>query len=97
MNISFNMDGTQGMTLGGSEPVSEFNLATLPVGESAQITSVGEPGSAGERLMEMGLTPGTMIRVIRKGWWGDPIHIEVRGYTLTVSRVQGRQIGVRRL
>ena len=38
------------------------------------------------RLMEMGLTVGTMFRVAKVAPFNDPIEIDVRGYRLCVRR-----------
>jgi len=48
------------------------------------------PGQAGYRrkLLSMGLTPGTPIRVVRVAPMGDPIEIEVRGYNLSLRRAE---------
>ncbi len=37
-----------------------------------------------KRLLEMGLTPGTEIIVVRKAPLGDPIDVIVRGYQLSL-------------
>lgn len=34
------------------------------------------------RLADLGLVPGTEVKVIRRAPFGDPIEIEVRGYRL---------------
>jgi ferrous iron transport protein A len=34
----------------------------------------------------MGLTPGTSLTVVRVAPLGDPVEIEVRGYSLTLRR-----------
>jgi ferrous iron transport protein A len=41
-------------------------------------------GSAFLRLREMGMLPGTRVKLVRKAPLGDPIEIEVRGYHLTL-------------
>lgn len=38
------------------------------------------------RLTEMGLTPGTEIKLLRKGVFGGPVEIEVRGVALILGR-----------
>lgn len=63
----------------------------------AQVVAVHEAGSLGERLMEMGLTPGTWVRLVRCGMWGDPMQLELRGYMLSLRRAQARNIDVTNL
>lgn len=69
-------------------------LAQLKRGASAQVVAVHESGPLGERLMEMGLTPGTWVRLVRCGMWGDPMQLELRGYMLSLRRAQARNIDV---
>ncbi len=65
-------------------------LSDLRPRETARVLSVG-PGSGGRlRLLELGLTPGTEISVVRVAPMGDPIEVRVRGYHLAVSREDGR-------
>lgn len=76
-------------------PVAETTtLAQLSPGTSAVIASVDVPGDIGERLMEMGMTPGATVTLVRRGFWGDPLQIVLRGYMLTLRRAQAQQIRV---
>ena len=54
---------------------------------------VGKDGAFTRRMLEMGLTPGTRVRMGRRAPMGDPIEVWLRGYALTL---RGRDIrGVR--
>jgi Fe2+ transport system protein FeoA len=44
--------------------------------------------------MEMGLLPGTEVRVIRAAPLGDPIELRVRDYALSVRRAEAARIAV---
>ena len=44
------------------------------------------PGPEGRRLMELGMIPGTYVRVLRRAPFGDPIQLILRGYALTLRR-----------
>lgn len=48
------------------------------------------------RLMAMGLTPGTPFRVQRLAPLGDPVEIEVRGFSLSLRRTEADVIEVER-
>ncbi len=48
------------------------------------------------RLMEMGLTRGTAVEVIRLAPLGDPIEISIRGYRLSLRRREASAVVVRR-
>lgn len=47
-----------------------------------------------ERLMTMGLTPGTKVRVLRSAPLGDPIAIGVRSYNLALRRADAEKVTV---
>jgi Fe2+ transport system protein FeoA len=44
--------------------------------------------------MEMGLLPGTRIRVVRVAPLGDPIELRVRNYSLSLRRAEAAKISV---
>ncbi len=46
------------------------------------------------RLMEMGLLPGTKVRVVRVAPLGDPLELRLRNYSLSVRRRDAAQISV---
>lgn len=46
------------------------------------------------RLLEMGLTPGVVCRVIGRAPLGDPLEIEVRGYRLSIRRAEAARVAV---
>ena len=69
-------------------------LDSLQPGENAVVQSInGEPEASG-RLMEMGLLPGTSVRVVRFAPLGDPIEIVMRGYHLSLRRAEAAGIVV---
>ena len=45
--------------------------------------------------MEMGLLPGTRVRVVRVAPLGDPLELRLRHYSLSVRRKEAAQIAVR--
>jgi Fe2+ transport system protein FeoA len=47
-----------------------------------------------ERLMTMGLTPGTQVTVLRSAPLGDPIAIGVRSYHLALRRADAARVAV---
>ena len=44
--------------------------------------------------MEMGLLPGTPVRVVRVAPLGDPIELRVRNYALSLRRAEASNIAV---
>lgn len=69
-------------------------LADLRVGDEATVTDVGGERCVARRLMEMGLLPGTTVRVARVAPLGDPIEIRLRSYSLSIRRVEARAVAV---
>lgn len=45
-----------------------------------------------QRLLEMGLTKGIAVSVIRVAPLGDPIEIELRGYRLSLRRKEAEVV-----
>ena len=45
--------------------------------------------------MEMGLLPGTEVRVVRIAPLGDPLELRLRDYSLSVRRSEAGRIAVR--
>ncbi len=93
MSIIFNMSA---VVLPGVLAVDEppLHLADLRPGDAARLVAIDEPGELGERLMELGLTPGVGLKLLRRGLFGDPLVIEVRGSMLSVRKSQARALRV---
>ena len=71
-----------------------MTLNELKIGDSAAITAVGGEGALRCRLLDMGLTPRTLVTLRKVAPMGDPIEIHVRGYELTLRVEDDRQITV---
>ena len=71
-----------------------MTLNELKIGDSAAITAVGGEGALRCRLLDMGLTPWTVVTLRKVAPMGDPIEIHVRGYELTLRVEDARQITV---
>ena len=71
-----------------------MTLNELKIGESGVITAVGGEGALRCRLLDMGLTPRTVVTLRKAAPMGDPIEIHVRGYELTLRVEDARQITV---
>lgn len=64
------------------------SLDQLKPGEAGVIASVSGEEDVLLRLMEMGLTDGTPIKMVRYAPMGDPIEIIARGYHLSLRRAE---------
>ncbi len=69
-------------------------LAQLSRGESAQVVQIAQGSELSQRLLEMGVTPGVVIRFIGAAPLGDPLEYELRGYRLCMRRNEAEQIEI---
>ncbi|WP_373208077.1 FeoA family protein [Clostridium paraputrificum] len=69
-----------------------MTLKELKPGEFGTVKSIGEKGVMRRRLMDMGVTPGVSIKVIKIAPLGDPIEINIRGYALSLRKSDAEQI-----
>jgi Fe2+ transport system protein FeoA len=71
------------------------SLVDLPLGQHAKIVSIDCERHLSRRLMEMGLLPGTRVRLVRVAPFGDPVELRVRNYSLSLRRAEAAKIAVR--
>ena len=72
-------------------------LDQLPVGGSCVIRQVGnQRGAVKRRLIDMGLTPGTEVKLVKMAPFGDPMEVQLRGYELSLRKEDAAQIQVLR-
>jgi ferrous iron transport protein A len=67
-------------------------LATLAPGEAGRVRLISGAAEVRHRLQEMGLTRGTLVRLVRVAPWGDPIEFHVRGYRLSLRRSEAAAV-----
>ena len=71
-----------------------LSLAELPIGVSARVVAVNGSGAVTRRLMEMGVVPGALVRVIKAAPLGDPLQVLVRSYHLALRIAEADTITV---
>lgn len=71
-----------------------MTLDKYPIGKTAVITAVGGTGALRRRLLDMGLTPKTTVLVRKTAPMGDPLELELRGYSLTLRKEDAASIEV---
>ena len=64
------------------------SLNQLQPGEAGIVSELTGEEDVLLRLMEMGLTEGTPVTVVRFAPLGDPIEITARGYHLSLRRAE---------
>ena len=78
----------------GKEGINMIGLQDLQPGQKGRVVKVALPGDTGKRLVEMGITPGSLIEVERVAPLGDPLEIKVKGYHLTLRKEEAAGIDV---
>lgn len=69
-------------------------LKTAKCGATVQVVKVAGSGAIKRRIMDMGITKGVEVFVRKVAPLGDPIEITVRGYELSLRKVDAEMIEV---
>ena len=69
-------------------------LKDLKPGVKGKVLKITSRGQANTRIVEMGVTPGTVVEVERVAPLGDPIDIKVKGYHLSLRKEEAEGIEV---
>jgi ferrous iron transport protein A len=64
----------------------------LAIGESARVAGYLEVNEYTERLLRMGLIPGTRVTLKRRAPLGDPVEIRFRGYSLVLRPAEATDL-----
>lgn len=84
------------MPLAGLTPETPaVSLAALPMRQEATVTEVGGARGFRRRLMELGLVPGTRVRLMNVAPLGDPLELDVRGCRLSIRKNEAEVVRVR--
>ena len=71
-----------------------MKLSELKEHQSARIMHIEGKGALRHHLLDMGLTPRTVVTLRKVAPMGDPIEIELRGYELTLRLAEAANIEV---
>ena len=69
-----------------------MTLDRIKPGQGGVISYVGGQGLLRRRLLDMGLTPNTRVRVRKVAPMGDPIELSLRSYVLTIRKDEAAKI-----
>lgn len=64
--------------------MSKMNMRQMAVDQEGTISSVKADGELGRRIRDMGLVPGTEIRIQGRAPLYDPVSLRIMGFTLTL-------------
>ncbi len=71
-----------------------MTLREMKPGQSGKVISIWESGPLKRRIMDMGITPGVEVKVVKMAPLGDPVEIRIRGYELSLRREEAARIEV---
>lgn len=69
-------------------------LDQLTPGQSARVKRIKGAGAVRRRLMDMGITNGVEIAMVKASPLGDPVEYLVRGYHLSLRKSEAQMIEV---
>ncbi|MBP5571888.1 MAG: ferrous iron transport protein B [Bacteroidales bacterium] len=72
-----------------------MTLKELKLGCRGEVLAVGGEGTLRQHFLDMGIIPGTAVKMIKRAPMGDPLEILVQGYSLTLRGAEADKIEVR--
>jgi len=69
-------------------------LRDVKIGECAIVVKLNGEGPVKRRIMDMGITKGVEVYVRKVAPLGDPIEVTVRGYELSLRKLDAEMIEV---
>lgn len=80
--------------VGATQMSGEFTLDKATEKDNLRITRIIAKGKGRLRMLQMGITPGTSIEVIRRAPLADPVEIVVRGAKFALRQEEAKNIAV---
>lgn len=71
-----------------------MTLDKVTPGNKGNIKIVGGEGALRRRLLDMGLTPKTLVEVHKIAPMGDPMELYLRGYSLSIRKDDAAKIEI---
>jgi ferrous iron transport protein A len=75
-------------------PMPKIKIRNMQVNQEGTILSVKVAGELGRRIRDMGLVPGTAIKIQGRAPLYDPVALRVKGFTLTLRNSEADHIEV---
>lgn len=75
-----------------------LSLRDMQIGDSGKVIGIRQGEKAyRQKLLSMGLTPGTQFSVTRYAPMGDPVEIKVRGFALSLRQGEAEALLVEKV
>lgn len=72
--------------------MGDRTLDSIPQGKPHVVTRVTLSGVLGDRLVELGFTPGAQVQLLRRAPFGGPLQVQVRDFVLSLRPDDARAI-----
>ncbi len=82
---------------GGRKAMTTSKLNDLKPGQKGKVLKIDARGETNKRIVEMGVTPGSVVELERIAPLGDPIDIKVKGYHLSLRKEEAEGIEIEAL
>ena len=69
-------------------------MRMMSVNQSGVVSSIKTNGEMGQRIRDMGIVPGTEIKIQGRAPLQDPVALRLMGYTLTLRNSEADYINV---
>lgn len=79
---------------GGKDDTAMTHLGGMKPGQKGRVVRIGSRSPACRRMVEMGVTPGTIVEVERVAPLGDPIDVKIKGYHLSLRKEEAKDVRV---
>lgn len=67
-------------------------LKEVKCGQTVKVKKIEGVGAVRRRIMDMGITKGSEVYVRKVAPLGDPIEVNIRGYELTLRKLDAEMI-----
>ena len=71
-----------------------MTLNEVKPGQKCRVVDISAEGILGQRMLDMGFIPGTIIEVVRNAPMADPVEIRMREYFLTMRHSEAKAVEV---
>jgi ferrous iron transport protein A len=75
--------------------MKEINMRQMKVNQSGIVSAIKIGGELGRRIRDMGLLPGTEVKVQGRAPLYDPVALRLMGFTLTLRNSEADYIDVK--
>lgn len=76
----------------GGDKMKNKRLNELKLGETGIILKIEGDKKLRKRLMDMGMLPGTDVKIVKVAPLGDPIEMKIKGFHLTIRKEDAKNI-----